>query len=111
MAGRVQARRVPAHSAPKPSWGVGKKDLIKVQGNRGIRGKRKSAAQSWALGRGDIEPIADEYAGVRICVAEVPQRDRHLGQLCNPPSWRSAVTSAISRMSSRNFGVMRVVVS
>jgi hypothetical protein len=37
-----------------------------MQRDPGIRRKRQPAAQPWTLDRSDIEPVADEYAGLRI---------------------------------------------
>lgn len=43
---RVQAGHVQTHSAPELSRGVRDRDLVKVQGDRGIRRKRKPVASA-----------------------------------------------------------------
>jgi hypothetical protein len=72
---------LPPESTPQPSRSVREDDLVKVQRDPGIRRKCKSATQSRTLGRSDIEPVADEYAGLRIHMTKVLQRDRHFGKL------------------------------
>jgi hypothetical protein len=60
---------------------VRKDDLIKVQRDPGIRRKCHPAAQPWALGRTDIEPVTDEYAGLPIRMTKMLQRDWHFRKL------------------------------
>ncbi len=80
----VSGRGVPAHGAPEPSRSARKDDLIEMQRDPGIRRKCLPTAQPWTLGRSDIEPIADQYAGLRIHVMKMLQRHRHFGKLRDP---------------------------
>ena len=76
--------RLPPASTPEPSRSVRKGDLVKVQHDRGIRRKCMPAAQPRALGRSDIEPVPDQYAGSPVHMTKMLQRHRHLGKLRYP---------------------------
>ena len=52
---------------------VRERDLVKMQRDPGIGRKYEPAAQARALGRSDVEPIPDDYAGLRIQMTEVLQ--------------------------------------
>jgi hypothetical protein len=71
-------------STPEPFRSARKNDLVKVQRDPGIRRKCKPAAQPGALGRSDVEPIADDYAGLRIHMTKMFQRHRRFGKLRDP---------------------------
>ena len=55
-----------------------------MQRDPGIRRKCQPVAQPWTLGRTDIEPIADQYAGLRIHMTKMLQRHRYFGKLRDP---------------------------
>ena len=82
-----------------------------MQRDPGIRRKCQPAAQPWTLGRTDIEPIADQYAGLRVHITKMLQRNRHFGKLRDPEEL--VVRGQLRYLADvpRNFGVSRVVVS
>lgn|ERR1700683_1595829 len=70
---RFLAGHVPVHGTPERSRTAREDDLVNVQRDPGIGWKRQPAAQPGTLGRTDIEPIADDYAGLRIHMTKMLQ--------------------------------------